>query len=250
MKVYRVVVPNDKLLGMPETERVLLVQLGHLCNELSFFNKLLVFASDLTARGMERYAMVTQSMIITRVFIGKIFEAWRMMERDFFGSRLSKELEPALSQNGKEALSKLKRYFGQSNLISTIRNTYSFHYDADNIEATLRTLPTDKPLEMFLGENYSNTLHYFCEEIVSTAMLSAASETEPQKAMDRIIGELVEVSGYLIDFTNHTMAAIFERHLGKSWEDFETEDIEVDTPFSLDGFKIPFFIHRGGEDGT
>ena len=54
----------------------------------------------------------------------------------------------------------------------------------------------------------------------------------------------------LIDFTGHTMAAIFERHLGKSWEDFETEAIEVDTPSSLDRFKSPFFIHQGGESGT
>ncbi len=247
MKVSRVVVPNDKFLRMPEAERVLLVQLGHLCNELSFFSKLLLFASDLNAQGVERHAMVTQSMIIARIFIGKIFEAWRMIERDFFGSRLSKDLGLALSQDGKEGLSKLKLYFGQSNLISTIRNTYSFHYRADNIEATLRALPTNKSLEMFLGENYSNTLYYFCEEIVSTAMLSAASETEPQKAMDRIIGELVKVSGYLIDFTGHTMAAIFELHLGKSWENFETEDIEVDTPSSLDRIKIPFFIHYSEE---
>lgn len=250
MKVYRVVVPSDKLLGMPEAERVLLVQLGHLCNELSFFNKLLLITSDLDAQGVERHAMVTQSMIIARVFIAKIFEGWRMMKREFFDSRLSKDLEPALSPDGKEALSKLKRYFGQSNLISTIRNTYSFHYGSDNIGPTLRALPSDRPLEMFLGENYSNTLHYFCEEIVSTAMLSASGETEPQKAMDRIIGELVEVSGSLIDFTGHTMAAIFERHLGKSWEDFETEAIEVDTPSSLDRFKIPFFLHHGGESGT
>jgi hypothetical protein len=250
MKVYRLVFPKDKLLGMPETERVLLVQLGHLCNELIFFNKLLLFATDLNAQGVERYAMITQSMIVARVFIGKIFEGWRMMERDFFGSRLSKELEPALSEDGKEALSKLKRYFGQSNLISTIRNTYSFHYGSDNIEPTLRAMPADRPLEMFLGENYSNTLHYFCEEIVSIAMLRDSGETELKKAMDRIIGELEEVSGYLIDFTGHTMMAIFERHFGRSLEDFETKEIEVDTPLSLDSFKIPFFIHRGEEGGT
>jgi hypothetical protein len=250
MKVSRVVVPNDKFLRMPEAERVLLVQLGHLCNELSFFSKLLLFASDLNAQGVERHAMVTQSMIIARIFIGKIFEAWLMIERDFFGSRLSKDLEPAMSQDGKEGLSKLKRYFGQSNLISTIRNTYSFHYSSNKLEPTLRALPTDKPLEIFLGESYSNTLYYFCEEIVSTAMLSASGETESQKALDRIIGELVEVSRYLIDFTGHTMAAIFERHLGKSWESFETEDIGVDTPSSLDRIKIPFFIHLGEGSGT
>jgi len=250
MKVYRVVVPKDKLFAMPEAERVLLIQLGHLCNELSFFNKLLLFTSDLNTRGVERYAMVTQSMIVARVFIGKIFEAWRMIERDFFGSRLSKGLEPALSEDGKQALSMLKVHFGQSNLISKIRNTYSFHYASDNIESALKSLPGDKSLEAFLGENYSNTLHYFCEEIVSSGMLTVSGETDPQRAMDRIIGELVEVSGHFIDFTGHTMAAIFERHFGQSLADFETEELEVAAPSSLDSFKIPFFIHRGAEKGT
>ncbi len=51
------------------------MQLGHVCNELAFFNKLLLIVSDTNVDGVEERARATQAMIVTRLFIGKAAEA-------------------------------------------------------------------------------------------------------------------------------------------------------------------------------
>jgi hypothetical protein len=242
MRIHRIAIPKSKLVAIPPTERVFFIQLGHICNELSFFNKLLIFTSNQAGEGLDRKTMTTQSLIVARVFIGKVFEAWEMLKRDFFRSKLSKELEPSLSDDGKAALDQLKKYFGGSNLLATIRNKFSFHYFSKIIEKSFSAFGDDKVFELYLAKNYANTLHYFSEEIVSTGMLDKTGKSTQQEAMDQLVGDLVDVSGKITDFTGHALAAIFERNLGQSWDEFETDSIDVETESDLEEFKIPFFF--------
>lgn len=60
--------------------------------------------------------------------------------------------------------------------------------------------------------------------------------------MDKIIGDLVEISGKLLTFIGHLSAAIFHLRLGESWDDFDWEEHDVDAPENLEDFKIPFFL--------
>jgi len=245
MKISRIEIPKKKLMDIPEVERIFLIQLGHISNELNFLNKLLIFTGDTKKTGPERKAMTMQSLVIVRIFVGKLFESWKMLERDYFRAKLSVEYDRVLSVDGKSSLDYLKNYFKGKNLITSIRNKYSFHYDSDDFGDAVSSFDEDKKFELYLGENYSNTLHFFSEEIMTVGMLKLTGEKDVQKSMDKLIGELVAVSGKFIDFAGHALTSIFDKYLGESLNDFISEEINITTEADLELFKIPFFVERG-----
>ncbi len=245
MDVYDIKITKSQLQSLPEAERILVLQFGHVCNELSFLNKLLIVVSDTNTKGLEKKAMAAQSMIVVRLYIGKVFEAWRMIQRDYFGSRLSKTLDTELDEEGKKSLEALKTYFGRNNLLSSIRNNFSFHYWAEHLPKAMNAFGDSHEFQLILGGAYANTLHNFSEEFVTVAMLEASGEHQAQAAMDKVIGDLVSVGGKMIDFLGHGLAAVFQNRLGKSWEDFEYTVHKIEPKESIEKFKVPFFFQIG-----
>lgn len=242
MKVYEIKLTKKQLLSLPEKERPLFFQLGHVFNEISFLNKLLLMVSSTEVGGLERKGMAMQSMIVARIFIGKVFEAWLMLEKELLKTKLMLDLDQHLPDEAKQALQHLKRYFGRSNLLATIRNKFSFHYLSEHIDDVMNAVEDEKEFKLVLGDSYANTMHDFAEEIVSFAMLQKTDKESAQEAMDNIIGDLVKISGKLLTFIGHASAAIFHLRLGQSWDDFDWKECDVDAPISLENFKIPFFL--------
>ena len=245
MDVYEIKITKAQLQSLPEAERVLVLQFGHVCNELSFLNKLLLMVSDTKTDSLEKKAMVAQAMIVIRLYIGKVFEAWRMLERDYFGSQLSKSLEATLDAEGKNSLQAIKTYFGKKNLLSSIRNNFSFHYWAEHLPKAMNAFDDSREFQLILGGAYANTLHKYSEEFVTVAMLETSGESEPQAAMDKVVGDLVSVGGKMIDFLGHGLAAVFQNRLGKSWEDFEYTVHNIEPKENIEKFKVPFFFQLG-----
>jgi hypothetical protein len=240
--VYEIKITKDQLQSLPDAERILVLQFGHVCNELSFLNKLLLMVSDTKTEGLEKKAMVAQAMIVVRLYIGKVFEAWRMLERDYFGSQLSRSLDTTLDSEGKNSLKALKIYFGRKNLLSSIRNDFSFHYWAEHLPKAMNAFDDSREFQLILSGPYANTLHKFSDEFVTVAMLEASGENDPQVAMDKVVGDLVSVGGKMINFLEHGLAAVFQNRLGKSWEDFEYTVHKIEPKENIETFKVPFFF--------
>lgn len=204
--------------------------------------------SDTKAEGLEKKAMVAQAMIVIRLYIGKVFEAWRMLERDYFGSQLSRSLDTTLDAEGRKSLQALKTYFGRKNLLSSIRNDFSFHYWAEHLSRAMNAFDDSREFQLILGGAYANTLHKYSEEFVTVAMLDASGESEPQAAMDKVVGDLVFVGGRMIDFLGHGLAAVFHNRLGKSWEDFEYTVHRIEPKENIENFKVPFFFQMAEQN--
>lgn len=245
MDVYEITITKAQLQSLPNVERVLVLQFGHVSNELTFLNKLLLMVSDTRTNGLENKAMAAQAMIVIRLYIGKVFEAWRMLERDYFGSPLSKTLDAALDPEGKNSLQVVKTYFGKKNLLSSIRNDFSFHYWAKHLPKAMNAFDESRKFKLILGEAYANTLHKYSEDFVTVAMLEASGESEPQAAIDKVVGDLVSIGGKMNNFLLHGLAAVFLNRLGKSWEDFEYIVHKIEPTQNIEKFKVPFFFHLG-----
>ena len=57
IQVYRIPVPKERLRAMPKDERVLLLLLGYVANQVSMLQKLLTFATNRTpAEELEQHA--------------------------------------------------------------------------------------------------------------------------------------------------------------------------------------------------
>ena len=128
--------------------------------------------------------------------------------------------------------------------MSTIRNEFSFHYLSNHIDEVLQYTEDEKEFSLILGTTDANTLHDYAEQIVSFGMLQKTNENSWRDAMDKIIGDLVTISGLLKTFISHLSAAIFHLRLGKSWDDFNWIEHEIKAN-DLEGFKIPFFFTEG-----
>lgn len=244
MKIYEIKLTRGQFLSLPENERPLFFQLGHVFNELSFLNKLLYMVSDPDLEGIERKGMTVQSMIVARIFTGKVFEAWLMLDKELFKKNLMLELSPHLPEEAIQSLKELKSYFGKNNLLSIIRNKFSFHYLSEHIEEVFNNTDNEKEYSLLLGSTDANTMHDYAEQIASFGMLQKTGEKSWQEAMDKIIGDLIKISGLLKSFIGHLSASIFHLRLGESWEDFNWVEHEIDNVNDLEGFKIPFFFNE------
>ena len=152
MNIGKLTLTKKHLDLLPEKERVFFIQLAHLSNEITVLTKLLILSNNKSETEVINKAYAMQSSLIARMSIGKLYEAWRLLEKNFFASKLSKEYEPKLSEDGLKALQNLKKYFGKSNLISDIRNNFSFHNPSfDEIKKQLKAIPDDTEFQLFLG---------------------------------------------------------------------------------------------------
>ena len=132
LKIVRVPLSKDLLRAMPEEERALLFLLGYAANQVTMVSKLMIFATNKTAPdAVEQLVTGAQTQMLVRMTIGIISETWEMLRSHFLSRPLAKEYVPRLSPAGQEVLDELKKHFGGSNLLSRLRNSFSFHYPSD-----------------------------------------------------------------------------------------------------------------------
>jgi hypothetical protein len=178
MDISKLTLSKKHLDLFPEKERILFIQLAHLSIEITVLTKLLIFSNKKSEDEAIRKVSTMQSSLIARISIGKQYEAWRLLEKNFFASKLSRKYESKLNKDGIEALQKLKIYFGQKNLISDIRNNFSFHYPSfDQIKKQLKGIPAETEFQLYLGNEHANCNYYMAEEIISNAMLNYVKKT-------------------------------------------------------------------------
>lgn len=245
MIIYKLTVTKKQLNLFPEKERILFIQIGHLANELTILTKLLIYAHTDSDREIIRRAYTTQASLIARICIGKLSEGWRLLEDNLFASKLSRKYETKLSEYGSEALQNLKKYFGKKNLISKIRNKFSFHNpSSEDIKKRLGSIPDEAELHLYLGTEVANSNYYLSEEIISTAMLNCVESDTLQQAMDRMYKELLEVSGWFVEFCGHCMVALSEEYWGQHKHKLTVEQIYVKSQGNVRDFTIPFFVER------
>jgi hypothetical protein len=168
-----------------------------------------------------------------------------MLTALYFGSERRKEIDPLLQEDAAEALIRLSKAFGSSNLLATVRNKFSFHYLSDHIEEILSLMVDSQELRIIGASSYDNTLYSFAENIVTYGILNKTDQPDPQAAMDVLIGSLVTVSGDLLNYSSHLLGAILYERLGDKLVEVANEREHFKVEANLEEFKMPFFFTRG-----
>jgi len=240
MKLLKADIPKCKLDAMPGNEAVLFVQLTHMLNELNILQKcLIVTNSRMTSlSGVERRGQVCQGLFFIRTLAAKLNEAWEMLQRDFFNSRLSGKFEKKLSKLGRDALWELKRYFGRKNNIRLIRNKFAAHYSKLEIEKEINGIPDNETLEMFISEHRGNCLYSFSDKVFSWAILNSIAPSHPLRAMNTLMGDVLRVSRWFQDFGGDCVCII-----GKK-TGLVYEEAEISQPPLLSSVVLPYFVER------
>lgn len=227
---------------MPPEERRALLLLGHAINEINVLQKLIMMhRRDAAPHKIVDRAEAGQTLILTRVLIGKLHEAWELFKLRVQADKQmrSKFLD---NQNAERLalLERLNKHFGGKSPLTAIRNQLSFHYtDKTNlVEENFQHLSDSEPWEFYLAETVGNSFYWASELVTTAGMVRLASPGACGQPDDfgRLLDVAREVAG---DITE-----LFQQILADMMEAMEVEAVGVDVgpPATLSLLTLPFFL--------
>jgi hypothetical protein len=240
MKILEVELSKEQVLGLPESTRVLFIIMGHITNEINALTKFTFWSANAKCEsGAEENGRDMNILLFMRLLAGKLFEAWEVYEKFFFGTGLSKIYEPLLDETASEALKSLKKYFGKDNLAHKLRNKVAFHYSPKVIDASLEDL--ENPLFVYLDKSAApNNLFLFAEDLVSNAVKSILGMGGDKNSFTAITGELFNVSANFVTVADGLMDAIL-KHNRAELRMRQPREIKLNDLVKFDKYYLPWF---------
>ena len=250
--VFCIPLSKDRLRAMPKEERSLFLLLGYAANQITLHSKLVIFSTNRTPSELvEQHISGAQSQMLARLAIGVLDETWKLISKRFLGSPIGKEFEPKLSPTGQQALTELKRHFGGSNLLSTLRNNFAFHhpYDTDvdaGFEAAAKDVNWDNDWNWYFSHATFNSFYFLSDVVILHGILNAVGETDLVEAQKKIMSDVNKVSGHLLNF----ICALTEAFLGKHFgSELQAEVVaKIDNAPSVFDVWIPFYVETPTDD--
>jgi hypothetical protein len=241
MELHPVTFSKALLDSIPEDERTFHVMAGQLANDLNILTKLMHMAMNPVA-GHEvlTRANTTVAMLVIKLLAGRLNEGWELISRQF--SPLYKRYESDLSDDAKQRLTKLKKYFGHKNLINTIRKQLAFHQDDKAVKRGYDALTNEEIFVDYYSPFRGHCLYYSSEIIAFLAMTKLVNPADPddwKAAIGQIVDETIRISTWIGDFILEFMRVFMVRYVAKSIDTIE--GITIDDGPPLDAVIIPFF---------
>ena len=234
---------------MRESERTLFLLLGHAVNEINVLNKLFYFANNYDHETeWRRHAHLTQGLVLVRALIGKLNETWELLNKTYFKTQLSKLYGPKLNPDAAEAVQNLGKYFGKSNLIRKLRNSFSFHYDASEISKINPHDLGEDELVVYMAQNNGNSVYYASEYAVNVAILESIVPGNAQESFDKLLLETTTVVGWLNEAAQGIMAEIADLYLAPAHGPIPLEPIDIGELPSAESVIIPYFTASPSPD--
>jgi hypothetical protein len=242
MKIRRLKLPIDALSRLPENERTFLLMAGHMQNEFVALQKIFAgcISSEKSATRIEAEVNGSQGFMIMKILAGKLHEGWQLMNKAYFASKLSLALEPLLHKPTRHSLNGLKSYFSNSNLIFTVRNSFSFHYSAEEVTLHWQEAASEPDFDFFIGNEYGNSFYQASETAVNLAVINGINRKDRADALKVFLADVQNVAALFNDFLSGVMVVILERCFSENLSALGVEE-EVHPTKGLDEIDIPFF---------
>ncbi len=240
--LHRVTISKKRFDLIPEPERLLFICFGHLIFEINTLLRVFLWSSSFeNLKEEEINARMAQGLVIARVLIGKVYEAYVLIKKRY-NREIAKKYNPLLNDGAREAFSHLKRYFSNPNLINSVRNKYSFHYGHEELAKILMQIQPEDNLVLYLSQDSRN--YFFCsaEKIVSDAMLEAIEPDHIDKAQERLEKETIEITKSLSIFLKWYIDTVMMKYLGRSLKERGAVEIRIPKPPKDTEIELPYFL--------
>ena len=185
-------------------------------------------------------------MIYARILAGKLNEGWELLGKAFFGTKLSQQLEDRLHPRAKEYLRGIKTYFGKTNTIYHVRNSFSFHYSAQEVAKNWEEAADEPGFELLVGAVVGNTFYQASELVANLAVLNSINPQDRSASLQRFFAEVQEVASLFIHFLQGVIMAILEKQFGSDFSRYGTVE-EIFPSRKFDEIAIPFFYQQPEE---
>ena len=241
MKVYKGILTKEDFCKLPKSERVFFIQSCNILNDINILQKIVVVSNNTKpTTEVETKAQNSQSLFFLISLTGKLYEAWELLRKNFFGAKLSKEYETLLSTLGQDSLKDLKRYFGKENLIKKVRNEIAFHYGSEEIIQQINELPPDEEFKLYLTNAQGTSFYYLAHFLHLKKILEYTKKSDDFEALDQYFNEVLKVAQLFLDFLDACLIAISKQN-NIEWK---LEEIDIPEPLSIDEVHLPYFVGK------
>ena len=244
MKIRRIHLPKDEVAKMATPDRDFLLLAGHMQNEINSIHKIFSWClhsgESQGDSSIKSLANGAQGMIYARVLTGKLCEAWEAVGKAWFGTKLSQRLEPKLHPVAREASTKLKAYFGRSNTIHRVRNSFAFHYSATEVGSSWESVADDLTFEVILGGTVGNNLYLGAELAANAALLRALDPVDPEQGLRVFFDEMQSTAANFTDFLEGAIMVILEELFGSDIGQLGREE-DIFPAFTFAQVEVPYF---------
>ena len=244
MQIRHLQFKPDQLDDFPKSERALFVVLAHALNEINTINRLVAIGSryDDSPR-WKVHTSFFQALTLSKVLVGKLHEAWQVITKAYHGQKLGTVYGPKLDDATIGALNNLQRYFGRVNVITTVRNSFAFHYDLDHAASDFPSDAAPDDISLYLHKHNGNCLYQFAELAMNVALLDGIESKRPEQALTRLLSEMTDVVAWMNVFGQGLMIAMLQEHILSKGENLAEVEIDVGEVPSIETLQLPFFIH-------
>jgi hypothetical protein len=252
LEVLRLPMTKEVLGKMTPEERSLFLLLGYASNQVNTLWKLVIITTnDTPEHPVEQRVSGAQTQIFVRLTIGAMREAWVLVEKGFLSSKLGKEYTPLLDAQARAGLDNLKKRFGASNPLATIRNSFAFHHPTkEQMEAAFQMASNNSDSEqldwsVFFSRALLNTFFFVSDYVMVHAVTQALNETDFNEAHRKLLGELAPISADLSEFTFGFAKAIFQKYINDK-ELMMYLAAMIDHAPDINTLRLPFYVETPG----
>jgi len=241
MTLRKIALDAKKLKSVHQGECAFFVLFQILLSEVMILHKLLILCVPEHENEILEKANNAQSLFFLRMLAGKLFEGWELMAKLFFGSGLSMQYEPLLCPDSKSCLESLKSYFGRSNPLSEIRNTFAFHFadSSQEIVQQIRRLNDSEPLELYIAPEEGNCLYDMGHVLFNLSLLDVVGGSDLKDAIEKLWKDVLKVAKWFVGLGQGIIVVFVDKHLG-----YESEQVEIPDPPHFSEVRIPYFLRR------
>jgi len=202
IEIFRVPISKAQLRAIPADERNLLLLASHAVNQLSVLRKILIFSLNYESDSeIENTLSAGQSQTVLRVLFGALAEAWELVKRPINQKLIGKDYIDLIGSDGVAAYEKLKKHFGESNLLHRIRNTLAYHYPhAKELDAAFEAVPEDQDWAWYPSNTINNSFYLASDMVIAVGIMRETGEADLFTAFKNVMGVVVPVSNDMIDF--------------------------------------------------
>jgi len=243
MKIKKISISKENLEKTNKDERIFFYGSSWFLAEISTLQKLHHFAMNLEGiedeyPSPELYARNYQTAFLGCLLSSKLWEGWVLLKKDYFLKKLDQKYQKQYSEEAKESLKYLKKYFGRENIINKIRNS-TFHYpvgedETEYFENLLSNEPKDYETQYFIGESFGQSLFPIDRFLANFS--SKIGKDGIEKSADTLYKESKEIIKHFMWFLSDYIY-IFQKECG-----FNEEIVEVNGVVNGKDIKIPFFF--------
>jgi hypothetical protein len=241
--IYEIKLDRAAIDQMPPDARRNLFLFGHIANEINTGYRLLNFSIQSEQTGDRIIDMYADARAFTalRFLIGTMREGYRAVEQSILKGPFGRDYLPDLTPEGTEILNAVKAHLGKMQLISGLRNGYSFHFpDHAQLDHAYGKLPIDVDVAAYSGQHRHSSLYEMSHRLILCGMFELVPEADsmPDRAvMDVIFEDVLDKTVVLSHFIESIIVVLVERHNLSPAPMIEVATI--DTHDTVNTFKIP-----------